>query len=282
MNQPPFIKEEAGYDAMKNILGLLFLALLSTSNSWAQSKLLLKPHIGGQVMYGHSDRSIGKTAGFRAGKFDITDNYGLLLQLELNDNWSFTTGWSKGNIGWGNRIRMPKEIAGNPYEGPELNHRSSNYIHRFPINCYRTIKDFAFLPINRNQDLYLFNFRLHGTFGFSLDHIDQKSRFDNTDEKWTYPYGDLITYQENNTIINRWSGSVMVGFGMQFFHLGKDRFDLNIIYNQGLRNMIQSDITYTLNTQTFFTRMFARGSYLGATLAYPIRLKTFGDSNTNR
>ena len=267
---------------MKNIFGFLLLVLLSTSNSWAQSKLLLKPHFGGQVMYGHYDRPIGKTAYFRPRRFDIGDNYGLLLQLEFNDNWSIITGWSKGNIGWGNRIRMPKEITGNPFKGPELSHSSSNYIHRFPLSCYRTIKDFAFLPINQNQDLFLFNFRFYGTFGFSLDYLDPKYRFDDVDEKWTFPYGDFIHYQEGKTIINRWGGSVKLGFGMQFFHLGKDRFDLNFIYSQGLRNLVQSDITYTINTQTFFTRMFARGSYLGATLSYPIRLKTFGDSSYDR
>jgi hypothetical protein len=256
-------------------LSLALSLLLIVTCSSAQSRLFLKPHIGAQVPYAHYDRSIGKTDDFRPRNFDITDNYGLLLQLKLNNTWSIAAGWSKGSIGWGNRIRIPKRISKNPHQGPGLDHSMSNYIHRFPINCFRTLKDISFLPINRNEDLYLFNLKVHTIFGFSLDYIGHQSRFDNLNEKWAFGYGDVILYQEENTVINRWGGSAMAGIGIQYYHLGKERLELNIHYSQGLRNMVQSNTTYTLNTETFFTRMLARGSFLGATLAYPIRLKSF-------
>jgi len=246
---------------MRKVLRLLPFLLFVVTFSFAQTKLFLKPHIGAQVMYAHYDRSIGKIESFRPRNFDITDNFGLLLQLKLNNNWSIASGWSKGNIGWGNRIRMPQHITKSPSNGFELNHSISNYIHRFPLNLSRTLKDVTFLPIDRDKDLYLFNFKVHALAGISVDYIDRKSRFDDYEESWSNTFGNVIFYQEDMTILNRWGGSVMAGIGMQYYHLGKERLEINICYSQGLRNMVQSDINYTLNTETFSSRMLARGSF---------------------
>ena len=241
----------------------------------AQKKLFIKPFIGGQVPYAHYDRSIGKADTFKPRYFDITDNFGLLLQLKLNEDWSVATGWSKGNIGWNYKISIPDNLTQNPYHAPRYDHSTSNYIHRFPVQILRTLKDIAYVPIDQQRELYLFNFKLHILGGASLDYIDYKSRFDDYEASWGFPYGDLITTKQENIIKNRWSASVMAGIGMQFYRLGKERFELNLHYSQGLRNMIQSDITYTMNTETDNTRMLTRGAFIGTTLAYPIWLKTF-------
>jgi hypothetical protein len=257
----------------KIILGITLS--LYVSCGFAQKKLFLKPHLGGQAPYAHYDRSVGKDNTFKPRYFDITDNYGIILQLKLNDTWRIATGWSKGNIGWGNKIRTPDKFSKNPYKGSSLHHSVSNYIHRFPVQISRKLKTIAYLPIDRNQNLYLFNFELHVLSGISIDHIDHKSRFDDYEEKWTFPYKDEILYQERISILNRWGASAMAGLGMQFYRLGKERFDLNLFYSQGIRNMIQSDVSYTMNTETRHSRMLTRGSFIGATLGYPIRLKTF-------
>lgn len=97
---------------------LVTILILSVNWVFAQTKLFLKPHIGGQVPYAHYDRSIGKAATFQPRYFDITDNFGLMLQLKLNEDWSIATGWSKGNIGWGFRIGIPDNLTANPYHAP--------------------------------------------------------------------------------------------------------------------------------------------------------------------
>ena len=131
----------------KKIVLTITLSLAVTWTS-AQTKLFLKPFIGGQVPYAHYDRSIGKAATFQPRYFDVTDNFGLMLQLKLNEDWSIATGWSKGNIGWGYRISIPDNLTGNPYHPPRHSRSTSNYIHRFPMQLFHTLKDISYISID--------------------------------------------------------------------------------------------------------------------------------------
>ena len=213
---------------------IIIAITLSLSVTWAsaQSKLFLKPHLGGQVPYAHYDRSIGiDNNSFKPRYFDITDNFGLMLQLKLNEDWSLATGWSKGNIGWGFRIEIPDHLVKNPYQSPRHSHGTGNYIHRFPIQAFRNLKNITFLPINQAQDLYVFAFKLHTLIGVSVDYIDQKSPFDDNESTSVYPFDDKITYKEISTILNRWGASAMAGVAMQYYHNGKERFELNLYYS---------------------------------------------------
>lgn len=258
---------------------LIALLTLSVASASAQKQLFLKPHIGAQVPYARSDRSIGKTSTFKPRYFDITDNWGLMLQLKLNRDWSVAAGLSYGNIGWGYRIEVPDHLVKNPYRGPRASHSASGYTYRFPLQAFRTLKDITYFLLNREQELYLFNFKLHALGGVSIDYLDPKQRYDGHTGGTMIPSPDNITYTETITIKNRWGASAMLGVGMQFYHNGKERFELNLYYSQGLRDMLQIDVDYTMNGESRHTRMLSRGSFVGATLSYPIKLKTFQESN---
>ncbi|WP_299761900.1 hypothetical protein [uncultured Pontibacter sp.] len=257
---------------------IAFLLLLLAFRAQAQEKLFIKPHIGAQVPFARYDRSIGKASTFKPKYFDITDNLGVTLQLKLSEIWGLETGWSKGNIGWGYQISIPEHLLNDPYPRPVRKHSLSNYIHRFPLQALYTFRDITYFPLNRERNLYLFNFRLHAIAGTSLDYIDYKSTFDSgvMELGTSVPSSNSIDLAEEVTIRSRWGASVRVGIGMQYLHNGKERLELNLYYSRGLRDMVQADVDYSMNSESRTTRMLARGSLIGLTLAYPIRLKTFG------
>ncbi len=270
---------------MKRLFSTTLILFAACFNGFSQlshplkMELFVKPHVGFQVPYARYDRSIGKASTFKPRYFDITDNWGLMLQLKLNDEWSIASGLSYGNIGWGYRIEVPDHLVKNPYGSPRASHSTSNYIYRFPIQALRTLKDITYFPLNREQRLYLFNFKLHVLGGVSVDYLSPKSKFAPYAGGLMIPSVDGISYSESTAVKNRWGASAILGLGMQFYHNGKEQFELNLYYSQGLRDMLQTDIDYTMNTESRSTRMMTRGSFVGATLAYPILLKTYKESS---
>lgn len=258
-------------------LSIAAVLLLLTFRAPAQHKLFVKPHIGAQVPFARYDRSIGKASTFKPKYFDITDNLGVTLQLKLSEVWGLEAGWSKGNIGWGYQISIPEHLLNAPYPRPVRKHSLSNYIHRFPLQALYAFRDVTYFPLNKQRNLYLFNFRLHAIAGASLDYIDHKSAFDSgvVELSTSVPSSNYISFTEEVTIRSRWGVSARLGIGMQYLHNGKERLELNLYYSQGLRDMVQADVDYLMNSESRSTRMLARGSFIGLTLAYPIRLKIF-------
>ena len=259
---------------MVRCLIIFFFLIGNYQNLFAQKALYLKPFFGIQSPFCHYDRKIVKNEAFKVKNFQTTDNFGLLLELVLNEDWTISTGWSKGNIGWGFKETIPQDISKG--YGFEIGGYRGNYIHRFPVMTKKRLAEVAWLEIDPEKELYVFNFKFYAQSGLSLDYIPYANALAGTDTTgWGVSTGDYILNYERVKVLNRWNTSVQIGLGAQFYHNGRPRFDITLFYSQGLRNMVQIDIDTDMNGLKFNTRLLTRGSVVGATLAYPIRLKTF-------
>lgn len=271
--------------------GLLFVSLGGVV--FAQPTLYLKPLVGVQIPTCHIQANSNATTAstFQVNNFGLrhlsfTDNYGLLLQLKLNETWSISSGYSRGNIGWSYSIKLPRNVRKSG-GWAEAASGSSIYIERFPILAQFVIKDVHLFRLTNDEAvlrrinvddeniLYLLLFQLKGLFGVSYDHIFPLYNFGGS-LSIQPPAGGNSIERTDSTIVRRTNNvSFVAGVSLQFRHRNKDRLELNVYYSQGVVRMMDADVTYRINGQGFFSKLGSRGSFLGVNLAYPIRLKTW-------
>ncbi|WP_143017241.1 hypothetical protein [Catalinimonas alkaloidigena] len=217
----------------------------------------------------------GSPSWFRYNNFENHVPYGLLLHLRLNDRWSVASGWYRGGAGWSYKFKNPPGVHQRHARGGELDH--------YPLLGYYDLKQFRWGRLYRrperisdltydNDDIfYLFLFRVQAFAGISYDHLvadgdDNKTEFIN--------FGNL-THNVTNTVVTRRGASLWLGTALQFRHQGKDRLQLRLYYVQGLRKLVNIDLEYDWEGQTYRPQLGVRGSAFGIDVSYPIRLARF-------
>lgn len=250
----------------------------------SQKTLFISPLIGIENPYCSLAKGKTTASTFKANYLDVGLNLGMLLRLQLNQNWTISTGISSGNIGWGFRVTTLKNNTFNPYRPPE--HRTSEaiYYHRFPLMLTYNLKQVNGWNIHLEKpakELNLFAFDLQATFGFSYNRVGALSYLEGSHGRsTTFLYGDNISYLMNYKVKQMSGASLIGGLGMQFYFKNKPGIHLLFYYSQGIFNVVDVTVDYELNGDKFSSKLRAKGSIVGVQMSYPIRVKRFGGKNS--
>lgn len=249
------------------ILQLFLLSFFTVSQVEAQKILYLKPFLSGQFPSSYYDRSIGKAPNFSATYLNIALGGGIDVQLELNRKWRLSLGGHYGIYGFGYFIKTP--MYGRSSD-------NSDYITRIPFQIHYTIKDeIHLINVDKIKYAYLIVGRIYSLFGISYNQVAPPGNFGQLSIG-----GSSIIVDERKPVIDRWSNvSAYLGLGMQFYSGGNDRFDISLYYSKGFGKIVYQDLFYEINSASYHTRLWSRGTIIGFNIGYPIRLKTFKTRN---
>ena len=214
---------------------------------------------------------------FDYNNFRLYPEFGLNLQLDLNEDWSVFTGWNNGGVGYSYSAR---DLKGRR----QYRHASFATTQRFPVGFQKQLKTVKWFKSNRRQAifrniekkndelLYLLLFRIRLMGGAQLEY---KNRSTNEGVPKTHQAnsGAFTTLYD---VDHRWGASAFLGLNLQFFNYSKDYFQLTFFYSQGIDRKFDIDLDYTrVNGEEYYAKIGTRGSYFGIQLGYPIKLKEF-------
>lgn len=258
---------------MKKRLLVLLCVLGSGQLVCAQKILYLKPVIGRQTPVCRFDKSIPNEKGLIEPLWRMNWSYGALLALKLNDDWTIQTGLENGFTGWHFRRSSESTAIANNVEGYWAFHQT----HRLELLVQRRLLTVMALNLDPEKELYLLNFDLYATAGVSYNLIPKRGAGTDSTILGTYPDNNPPESDHSYyRFLRTRSGAIYVGIGTQFYHQNNPRFDFTLFYSQGLSDVLAVEIINNRqgNLRTV-AKLRTRGSVIGATLAYPIRLKTF-------
>lgn len=263
---------------MKKILALV-ATILAIQNAVAQKVLYLKPALGAQWTLCTADKSMGDNQVFGASKGGINPSIGFLAELALNEKWALAAGWHVGSIGWGYSLEMPAHLTKNPAGiGSTGWSTTSVSMHRFPVLVKRNFTELSWGKTSADNLARQNKLTFYAQGGVSFDFLPATRFGENTNafigSGVADSYGDTTIYFESTGALHKFNASAIVGLGTQLYLKNQQRLDVTLFYSRGLRTMIREDVVYQLNSYHNDGRIFSRGSVIGATLAYPIRLKT--------
>ena len=258
---------------MKKILAFL-CALGCCQNLSAQKTLYLKPFIGRQTTLSRFDKNFDNPDDVTVRPLSMNWSPGAYLVLKLNDDWTVQSGVESGFTGWHFKQKNPAgNFAGNQ-KGESAYHRAD----RLQLLVQRRLATVMALNLNPEKNIYLLNFDFYVSAGLSYNMIPSRSGPYPTDttiiDRYVYNRRPEYDYAYHKFL--RWhSGAIYIGFGTQFYHQDNARFDFTVFYSQGLTDVMVVEVNYRQGDNRHIAKLRTRVSVIGATLAYPIRLKTF-------
>ncbi|MFC5269144.1 hypothetical protein [Adhaeribacter terreus] len=256
---------------MKKVL-VVICVLSCCTNVFAQKILYLKPFIGRQAPLCRFDQNFPNPEGLSVKPLRMEWSPGVLLALKLNADWTVQSGIDMGWTGWHMKNKKTKENFSDSPDGSSAFHQTN----QLQLLVQRRITTVNALNLGRSKGNYLLNFDLYITAGMVYNLIPRfGSEADSIIlKRYTYNGTSEIDYSYYN-FLRRKSSAVYLGLGTQFYSRNNARFDFTIYYSQGFTDVMAIEIDYRENDNRHKTKLRTRGSVIGATLAYPIRLKTF-------
>ncbi len=245
------------------------------------------PHIGGEWTLSRFENKKEKSPYIQGATLDLSDKYGVSLMADFNRKVSLELGYGWGNVGWGARYKSQTDSALTEMRGSTA---LSTTVRRLTL---KVSKPLTSVKIKRNlgensigrllniPDEYrhwvIFDIQLLG--GFSYEYIPPavggylglgwgpSFRRNGTIAR------DQVTLKDSWDRVHPYGSGVFTGFSLQFYHLGKRKFELGVIYHKGLNKRILVNWETSINGVEFPAfRTFTRGSMIALYLAYPIKL----------
>ncbi|MBK0401523.1 hypothetical protein I5M27_00920 [Adhaeribacter sp. BT258] len=256
---------------MRNFL-VLMCVLSCCTNVLAQKILSLKPFIGRQTPICRFDKNFPAPDGLSVKPLRMEWSPGILLALKLNSNWTVQSGIAMGWTGWHLKDKKSDANFSDRPDGLSAFHQTN----QVQLLVQRRITTVNTLNISPGRDNYLLNFDLYLTAGLIYSIIPRYgSQADSTIFKRYMHNGKPESNFSYHKFLHRHSNSIYIGLGTQFYSRNNARFDLTLYYSQGLTDVMEIEVDYRQNDDRYKAKLRTRGSVFGATLAYPIRLKTF-------
>ncbi|WP_176897065.1 hypothetical protein [Hymenobacter terrestris] len=257
----------------------LILLLLSTSVSYAQSKLYLDLRSGVNhnqaegAYFGKGTRPFKPYSTLRDMSFD--EQGVVMLRLQMEEKLGIAAGYSGSSLAWAYSLQMPQKYTVNPFHGEWKGHGTGVYMHQLPVLLSKTFREINIREIDTIRHTYLASFRLDAVLGGGLNRLGNNCLDCGGVDAGGLFY-DTIDFRQTIIVRRKWGGFLMGGVTARFYRLGKERLNLSIYYTQGLTDMLLVPVQYQYNSQRGATTLHIRGSGVSATLGVPIRLKTFG------
>jgi hypothetical protein len=202
---------------------------------------------------------------------------GLYIDYQLNDTWKFSTGGLLTTDYWLTDFRFPTQSA-NP-QGAAVGSRVFGSVigtFRLPLLAHCKLADVSlFRTKQQNPPGRLLRFRLEGTLGVSYQQVILASG-----KGYQMDIGERIVFDAQNymdllSVSKQKSNLGLVfGLGLQFQNLNhKNLFRLDFQYTQGIGNMFENQLTYSLNGgETFKGIIASKGSAFWLQFSMPIRV----------
>ncbi len=215
----------------------------------------------------------------------FSGNLGVFLEYKSKEQWSVMSGISIGAVGIGYSIpyetqsqtstpltSVYKVSSNDLYRVPVLFAYTWKRVHLFALRNYRKPSARQRAPVADESILYALVFKVQPMLGVSVNYIGQLSGWDKEDTLSTPPF----TIYQSTKQLSGINVSAMVGVRLQFYSFGKDKLALTVLYHQGLQDLLEMDVDYTLDGQgSYDSQIRSRGSGLSVTLSYPIRVYNF-------
>jgi outer membrane usher protein FimD/PapC len=113
-------------------------------------------------------------------------------------------------------------------------------------------------------------------WSFSIRALSDSTSYSYSSESYNMYSGDIITFNNTITYLRKRNLSLMVGVTFQFMHQDKERMAITIYYNQGLSSIIQADLHYKINGESYNTSLDIKGSAISVNISYPFKLYDSG------
>jgi hypothetical protein len=184
----------------------------------------------------------------------------------VNDKTDILLGYQRSNIGFSYR-------SGNNKVSTSIGQ------HEFPLGVEWLIKDVWLYPIEKRPRLfgrnstgngyyYLALFRVKAVTGISMSIVPKG------ESSYQHNRGQYHFTQSVHPLHRR-NFSVFGGATLQFYNRRRDKIHLILLYNQGLRKVMEMEIAETIGTETFKANLGSRGSYFATQVKIPLKLVTF-------
>ncbi|MCU0420514.1 MAG: hypothetical protein MUC38_12750 [Cyclobacteriaceae bacterium] len=235
-----------------------------------QKQFSIVPSIGLSVPFFYSVEPPAGDSGFGVNTFSEGPSFNINFQYNPNHRWFLFAGWQVAdNTSFGLTYGDPSRDL---WRG---RFTTSIGTHRIPVGAGRYVATCKWLRLHKregalmrldkravdNDMIYLLLFRFNVIGGVSVNYVNGQQ------DARGFSRGTL-----DYTITQSPNVSLFTGIQLQFFHLGKDRLQLSMIYSQGLQTVGECDFTYSLPSGTYSAKVGTRGSNLTLQLGYPIRL----------
>ena len=257
---------------MKNAL-LLSAFLFISGNISGQKILSLKPFIGRQTPLCRLVKQDPNADALTVSQ-PLVMNWspGIWLTLKLNDDWTVQSGLEAGLSGWHFDFKKNQRFINKWREGYYAFHRTN----RLQFLVQRRLRTITALNLNPENETYVLNFDFYVTAGFVYTHVPARGSGTDTTLFNGYEYNGQMEFDYTyDKFTHRNNGGIYIGVGAQFYHHANARVDLTLYYSQGLSDILITEFNFRQGDTRHQATIKTRGSVFGATLAYPIRLKTF-------
>jgi|GEM_PF-2984405 len=249
----------------KSIKLFLIFQFIIVSTVLAQNTTLLRPVISGSMgRFAYTDKSFAPTPDIKVQNKIANNNWwDLGLMVDIIDHQNEKQFWSIGFVlgTWGYTYKIAP--VGTQRTGALLSWRET---YRLPIQWSYIPKIITFPSPRKIYSDYTLKPML--VLGANIDYTRPSDfgSFAREDDSFTL-YGT-----EKFKLKTNFSASISIGVGLQLQNKGRDRLRFDIVYNQGLFNILEVDMHYTKGIETYQTRIKTRGSNLCLQVSYPIRL----------
>jgi|GEM_PF-4544923 len=262
--------------SMKVCLSLLVVtALVFSGSAVAQSGTwYLDLQAGAQYGFAEGAHWGKDVRPLKARNFTLDEIAAPLLRWQ-GPRWSVSAGYSGAGLAYGYKLQVPAAATRNPYQGEQGGAALSAYAHRFPVLVSRRLARVSLYEVDTVRHLYLFSFQAEAVFGGGLQrHANQCLTCSQVEgSRGLY---DTIQFRETPYYRRTWGSFLSAGVTARFYHLGRERATLRLLYTQGLQDIILVPLAYRYNGRSGFTTLHVRGSGISLTLGYPLRIYPAG------
>lgn len=193
--------------------------------------------------------------------------FGVFLKiLPVTPKINLYTGVYHGSLDWGYRLF-------NSRTGAEIKHGMGAFIFKFPvfINFFdsKTGRNRIKNAPHKKRNVF---FRTY--FGGSFDYVPFNEEYFNMGADFNIGVGGSapIAYDEYIHLITTKGTSIISGCSFYIFNNTnqKESFALSVFYWQGLVNLLGIDVWYTIDSSSYYTKLFSRGTSVDLVLSYNI------------
>lgn len=268
--------------------GILFIFLFhGFTFSQKSISFYVSPYIGGEWTLSTFENKKEKPPYITGTTLDLSDKYGLNLLADFNNKFSLEVGYGWGNVGWGLNYKSQTDSALNSASGGSS---SSTTVRRTSIKFSKPIST---VKIRRNKEKDFIGKQLNLPSKYQYLAVFDVQLFAGFSHEYIPPFvGGVLEIVRggwgrdnialNNDVCedddyckreNPYGFGAFAGFSLQFYQLGKRRFELGFLYHKGLNKRIVANWETSINGVEFPSfQTFTRGSMISMYLAYPIKL----------
>lgn len=203
---------------------------------------------------------------FRYNNHNFYMGGGIEAFYRANDKVDIYAGYQSSTVDFSYRIHNSRYSSGIS-------------LMEFPLGVEWLIKDVWFHPMDKRPALFRRNSREYGYFFLALFRIRALTgismsllQHEESSKTVNHPH---YTFSENIHQLQRRNFSVFGGLTIQFYNQNRDKLHFTLLYNQGIRKILEMEMEEIANGETFTARLGSRGSYFATQLRIPLRLVTF-------